>query len=125
MKKPEYHQKFTGTLTSDDGTTRWFIQGAYGRSDGLPAIEAADGSLHWYVENPKRGGFGQRGSVEHRDDGPAIIRANGDKLWYRFGKLHRDDDLPAIELADGVKKWFTNGNFVRLEFSKAVLEGCS
>ena len=44
----------------------------------------------------------------HREDGPAIEYANGDKRWYRDGKLHREDG-PAIEWADGTKCWFLNG----------------
>jgi len=44
----------------------------------------------------------------HREDGPAIEYANGDKRWYRDGKLHREDG-PAIEWADGTKRWFLNG----------------
>jgi len=44
----------------------------------------------------------------HREDGPAIIWANGDKEWYINDKLHREDG-PAIESANGDKKWFLNG----------------
>ena len=66
--------------------------------------------------NPKRGGFGQRDSVEHRIGGPALIRANGDQFFYQLGKLHRDpDEGPAVTLHTGVRKWFVNGDFVRAE----------
>lgn len=112
----EYHKAFTGCLTDTAGSKRWFINGAYGREGGLPAVEYLDGGQHWYIENPKRGrGFGQRDAIEHRLDGPAVIRANGDKLWFRMGDLHRDEGLPAIELADGTKKWFEDGKFIRRE----------
>jgi hypothetical protein len=113
-EKEEYHKAFTGCLTDSGGSKRWFINGAYGREGGLPSIEHPDGSQHWYVENPKRGrGFGQRDAIEHRTDGPAIIRANGDQFWFFMGDLHREGDLPAVELADGTKKWFVNGKYVR------------
>ena len=36
----------------------------------------------------------------HREDGPAIEYANGNKHWYLNGKLHREDG-PAIENANG------------------------
>ena len=32
----------------------------------------------------------------HRDEGPAIEYADGDKFWYQNGNLHRTDG-PAIE----------------------------
>jgi len=33
--------------------------------------------------------------------------ANGDKDWYRNGKLHREDG-PAVECANGIKFWYLN-----------------
>jgi hypothetical protein len=44
----------------------------------------------------------------HRDDGPAIECANGDKAWYLNDKRHRDDG-PAIEWANDNKYWYLNG----------------
>ena len=43
----------------------------------------------------------------HREDGPAIEYAEGNKWWYLNGKLHREDG-PAVEYADGTKFWFIN-----------------
>ena len=43
----------------------------------------------------------------HREDGPAVIWANGTKSWYMNGKQHREDG-PAIERADGSKSWWLN-----------------
>jgi hypothetical protein len=48
----------------------------------------------------------------HREDGPAVERANGDKMWYLNGKLHREDG-PAREWASGDKEWWLNGNVHR------------
>ncbi len=48
----------------------------------------------------------------HRDDGPAVECANGDKEWYQNGKLHRLDG-PAVERANGDKYWYQNGKFHR------------
>ena len=44
----------------------------------------------------------------HRKDGPAIEDADGSKAWYLNGELHREDG-PAIECADGSKSWHING----------------
>jgi hypothetical protein len=50
----------------------------------------------------------------HRDDGPAVIRANGDKWWCQHGKLHRDDG-PAWEYADGANGWWLNDNLLSFD----------
>ena len=51
-----------------------------------------------------------RNGKRHRDnDMPAIEYANGTKAWFRGSKLHRDGELPAIEYADGTNSWFRNG----------------
>ena len=44
----------------------------------------------------------------HREDGPAVEYENGDKEWYLNGKRHREDG-PAIEYANGSKAWWING----------------
>ena len=56
-----------------------------------------NGFKAWYL-NGKR----------HREDGPAIERADGSKHWYLNDKLHREDG-PAIEHTSGYKAWFLNG----------------
>ncbi len=50
--------------------------------------------------------------VFHREDGPAIERANGGKEWWINGKLHRENG-PAIEHANGTKQWWINGKHHR------------
>ena len=55
------------------------------------------GTKHWCL-NEKR----------HREDGPAIERADGSKRWYLNDKRHREDG-PAVEYADGSKWWYLNG----------------
>jgi hypothetical protein len=39
------------------------------------------------------------------------VDSNGTKQWYLNGKRHREDG-PAIERADGTKEWFLNGKFI-------------
>jgi len=51
----------------------------------------------------------------HSFDGkPAVIKYNGDKGWYRKGKLHRLDG-PAVEYVDGGKIWCRKGKLHRLD----------
>jgi len=44
----------------------------------------------------------------HREDGPAVIWANGTQYWYRNNKLHRELG-PAIIVPCGAQEWYQNG----------------
>jgi hypothetical protein len=61
-------------------------------------LEITPRDTRWYI--------GER--ILHRINGPAVERANGDKLWYQNGKLHRVDG-PAADYASGDKHWYLNG----------------
>lgn len=50
----------------------------------------------------------------HREDGPAVEHANGDKFWYLNGKAHRVDG-PAVEHANGDKFWKLNDKLHRVD----------
>jgi len=50
----------------------------------------------------------------HREDGPAVIRADGKRRWYRNDKLHREDG-PAVIYANGEQHWYQNGVLHRLD----------
>ena len=50
----------------------------------------------------------------HRQHGPAVEWANGDKAWFLDGQLHRTTG-PAIEWADGSKSWWLNGQRHRID----------
>ena len=54
------------------------------------------GTIRWYLKNKL-----------HREDGPAVEWANGNKYWYLNDQCHREDG-PAIECADGTKYWYLN-----------------
>ena len=58
------------------------------------------GTTRWYKD--------AKCAVLHRENGPAIEFATGDKFWYLNGLLHRTDG-PAIEYANGSKEWYING----------------
>ncbi len=55
----------------------------------------------------------------HREDGPAVEWANGDKFWCINDRYHRDGG-PAKEFASGHKEWWVNGKWHRTK--KAYLE---
>jgi hypothetical protein len=58
----------------------------------------------------------------HRKDGPAIERADGDRLWYLNGKLHREVG-PAIVYANGEESWYLDGvSYTEEEFNKIINE---
>jgi hypothetical protein len=75
----------TYKVTIDDyGTTQWYNeQGQLHRENG-PAIELANGTKVWYL-NDKR----------HREDGPAIECADGTKFWYLNGERLTESEFNA------------------------------
>jgi hypothetical protein len=59
----------------------------------------------------------------HREDAPAIIRADGIQEWYWHGQRHRNGDLPAIVFPDGIRmeyykygKWHRGGDLPAIIF---------
>ena len=61
----------------------------------------------------------------HREDGPAVERANGDKLWYQNGLFHRENG-PAVEHNNGNKFWYLNGKeLTEAEFNKKMQKNSS
>ena len=50
----------------------------------------------------------------HREDGPAVIRADGSQEYYRNGKYHREDG-PAVIGVDGTQYYFRNGMYHRVD----------
>lgn len=49
-----------------------------------------------------------RGLFHRENDLPAILLANGTKMWYKNGKIHRKGNY-AIEHLSGSKEWWLNG----------------
>ena len=60
-------------------------------------VKIDEDGTRWYI----RGWFGLL--KLHR-----VEYANGDKIWYKNGKYHREDG-PAVEWPDGDKYWFIEG----------------
>jgi hypothetical protein len=44
----------------------------------------------------------------HRENGPALIHANGSHKWYRHGVRHREG-APACVYVNGTRKWYQDG----------------
>ena len=86
-------------------------EGELHRLDG-PAVEWADGSKEWLVNDER-----------HRLDGPACEYADGQREWRVHDKLHRLDG-PAVEYADGSKEWFVNGERHRLDGPACEYAAC-
>jgi hypothetical protein len=68
--------------------------------------------IHIDVQGTRRYYSDREMTIQHREDGPAIEWANGEKEWFINGDLHREDG-PACEWADGEKEWFINGKYHR------------
>jgi hypothetical protein len=47
----------------------------------------------------------------HRLDGPAVLLSNGVTQWWVDNKRHRTDG-PAIEYGDGDRSWWLHGNWL-------------
>jgi hypothetical protein len=63
--------------------------------------------------------FNERDEL-HREDGPAVEWASGDKSWFINGKRHRIDG-PAVEYSNGYKIWFINDQYLtEEEFNKRI-----
>ena len=44
----------------------------------------------------------------HREDGPAVIWADGGQEWWLNDQIHREDG-PAVVSSDGSQEWYLNG----------------
>ncbi|MDP2696092.1 MAG: hypothetical protein Q8O87_02455 [bacterium] len=122
-----HHREDGPAIEYVNGTKYWYINGLLHREDG-PAVEYVDGTKSWYIKGlllteeefniqikPKPIRTELEGRVEyrldgklHREDGPALEFASGNKYWYKNGEFHREDG-PAIEWADGTKTWYLDG----------------
>ena len=66
------------------------------------------------------------GNLHCEDDGPAVVLADGSKIWYVHGVIHRDGGLPAREYSNGVREWLVNGQHHRdgglpaIEYCKGI-----
>ena len=77
-------------------------------SDALAELLTLTLTVDQWGDRIYRNSNGQK----HRQHGPAVEWANGDKEWLLDGQHHRTDG-PAVEWVDGYKSWWLNGNIHR------------
>ena len=58
----------------------------------------------------------------HREEGPAVITAQGAVFWYQCGELHRVGG-PAVIYSDGTKLWYQNNLLHREDGPAVILAG--
>ena len=58
-----------------------------------------------------------RNGLKHRDVGPAEIRRDGYKAWFKKGIKHRSNG-PAVIHPDGTQEWWEKGKMIRREKPK-------
>jgi hypothetical protein len=101
-----------------DRTRSWEKNKAFHRKDGFPAIEFKDGDFSYYSNGNKYFFFEQEnGTKEYyrwdgklsKENGPAVVYANGDVEYWLFGIRHRTDG-PAVVYGDK-QYWFEFGEF--------------
>lgn len=135
--REKYHR--TGDLPAvsrPNGDKEWWVEGLLHRENDQPAIILGDGTKKWYYKGAlwrpiKNGvsshtielGDGTRiwavgDELYHCDGVPAVIRPNGEKEWWRYGRkfkvefpdgciqLFWDDKLDREEFPDGTKNYF-------------------
>ena len=59
------------------------------RNDDFPGMPELAHTVGWFTLHPGDVVWIKDGKP-HRDGGPAIEQANGNKYWYQHGKLHRE-----------------------------------
>ena len=87
----------------------------------MSEVEVFDALKYRVVVN-QHGARGYYNSADqlHRTDGPAVIWADGTKLWFQNGQCHRTNG-PAIEFVNGTKEWYINGErLTKTEFNQVV-----
>jgi hypothetical protein len=88
---------------------QWIIGNTYYNNDNQ--LHREDGPAVERADGTKRWYINDK---LHRIDGPAVEYPNGSKIWYQNDKRHRIDG-PAVEDADGTKIWWINGQVHRID----------
>jgi hypothetical protein len=103
----EFRDYAKGMYAVDDFINRFVVKQMNGykiyKINNIEYHKYDNGIQGWYMN----GKF-------HKNDGPAVICANGDKYWYINDKYHRDDG-PAVIHNNGYKAYYLNGKIHRLD----------
>jgi len=98
------HMKTYKVTVDEYKTIRWYNSKGKLHREGGPAIEWANGTKYWYINDKC-----------HREDGPAIEWANGTKYWYINGKELTETEFNAHT------KSSCNGKVVEIDGKKYKL----
>lgn len=109
--EPPYLEELplASSVRSEDGTRRYYMGQKLHRADGPAVDETPDGRQEWWLNGEwQRTAWRNEKGELHLENAPAIVRANGDQLWYKNNRCHRKDG-PAVERSDGYKVWYRHG----------------
>lgn len=70
-------------------------------SGAIPQLDTGTGDIDW-----------RRNGILTRDNGPAVISADGSEVWYQQGLMHRDGGQPAVTVVakEGLnQEWYWRG----------------
>ena len=120
-KDDRLHRADGPAVEWNDGVKSWYYKGVFvGQGDKpdptlwarLTSVEINGGPLlNGCVVDLKGGKHWFKDDKLHREDGPAVERANGTKWWFFEGERHREDG-PAIETSDGTQIWCYKGQLL-------------
>ena len=108
------------SLTINDLARIWEKNKVFHRKEGFPAIEFKDETFSYYSNGKKYLFFEQEnGTKEYycwygklsKENGPAVVYANGDVEYWYFGYRHRIDG-PAVIIGNK-QYWFHFGEFIK------------
>ena len=128
----QLHRKHDRPAIIDESKTRspslfWYQYGQPFREEDRPNVILSNGTQQWCKKDndPNQDDHPYlqlHPPYLHRDqDQPAVIKPDGSKEWYQYGKLHRNDDRPAVISADGTLKWYQYGQLHRDKEQPAVI----
>ena len=84
---------------AEDGAKRWYdTYGRIHRDYDLPAIIHTDGTRVWRLHGDEARVFGK----------PDRVNPDGSMFWTRYGRYHRENG-PAVIRADGTQEWWVGG----------------
>ena len=76
----------------------------------IPDIRPHQGRDGWFTDkytNTQR--HYVNGMINSVDDKPAVVHEDGDTIWYKDDKIHRDNGPAYISPRIGYKGWYKNG----------------
>ena len=126
--KKVLHRENGPAVVSIFGDDEYYRNGLLHRDGDLPAFIDYRGKVQRYFKHGVMTREGDKPSeynygdirytndkgVLHRENGPAVITADGIENWYFNGKLHRDGVKPAIYNKDmTIVKYYKHGNLHR------------